>query len=540
MLLVLLAAVPGIAAQLWFFGWGTLVQILLASVSALLAEALVLKLRKQSVAATLKDNSALLTGLLLAVSIPPLAPWWMVVLGTVFAVIIAKQLYGGLGQNPFNPAMIGYVVLLISFPVQMTSWLPPHEIAVNIPGFIDAIQVIFSGHTASGGDMNTLRLGIDGISQATPLDTFKTSVRAGHSVEQIMQYPIYSGILAGAGWQWVNLAWLAGGVWLLWQKAIRWHIPLSFLVTLALCAMLGWLFSPETLAAPQIHLLSGATMLGAFFILTDPVTASTTNRGRLIFGALAGLLVWLIRSFGGYPDGVAFAVLLANITVPLIDYYTRPRVYGHRKGETMLKTIRKHGITLALFAAGSTGLTAAINQMTKTTIAEQASLQQKALFDQVLPAERYNNALAQSCYLVTAPELGKGEHRVYIAKQDDKPVAAVLEATAPDGYSGAIQLLVGADFNGTVLGTRVTEHHETPGLGDKIELRLSDWITHFAGKKISGADDAHWAVKKDGGDFDQFTGATITPRAVVNAVKRAGLYAQTLPAQLSQLPACGE
>ncbi|EKP4069784.1 RnfABCDGE type electron transport complex subunit D, partial [Escherichia coli O157] len=209
---------------------------------------------------------------------------------------------------------------------------PPHEIAVNIPGFIDAIQVIFSGHTASGGDMNTLRLGIDGISQATPLDTFKTSVRAGHSVEQIMQYPIYSGILAGAGWQWVNLAWLAGGVWLLWQKAIRWHIPLSFLVTLALCATLGWLFSPETLAAPQIHLLSGATMLGAFFILTDPVTASTTNRGRLIFGALAGLLVWLIRSFGGYPDGVAFAVLLANITVPLIDYYTRPRVYGHRKG----------------------------------------------------------------------------------------------------------------------------------------------------------------------------------------------------------------
>ena len=183
----------------------------------------------------------------------------------------------------------------------------------------------------------------------------------------------------------------------------------------------------------------------------------------------------------------------------------------------MLKTIQKHGITLALFAAGSTGLTAAINQMTKTTIAEQASLQQKALFDQVLPAERYNNALAQSCYLVTAPELGKGEHRVYIAKQDDKPVAA-----------------------GTVLGTRVTEHHETPGLGDKIELRLSDWITHFAGKKISGADDAHWAVKKDGGDFDQFTGATITPRAVVNAVKRAGLYAQTLPAQLSQLPACGE
>lgn len=332
MLLVLLAAIPGIATQLWFFGWGTLVQIVLAVISALSAEALVLKLRNQPIAAILKDNSALLTGLLLAVSIPPLAPWWMVVLGTVFAVIIAKQLYGGLGQNPFNPAMIGYVVLLISFPVQMTNWLPPYEIAATVPGMADALQVIFTGHTTSGGDMSTLRMGIDGISQATPLDTLKTSLHSGRSVEQIMQYPIFSGMLAGAGWQWVNLAWLAGGVWLLTIKVIRWHIPVSFLVSLALCATLGWLFAPESLASPQIHMLSGATMLGAFFILTDPVTASTTNRGRLIFGALAGVLVWLIRSFGGYPDGVAFAVLLANITVPLIDYYTRPRVYGHRKG----------------------------------------------------------------------------------------------------------------------------------------------------------------------------------------------------------------
>ncbi|CBG88199.1 electron transport complex subunit RsxG [Citrobacter rodentium] len=206
----------------------------------------------------------------------------------------------------------------------------------------------------------------------------------------------------------------------------------------------------------------------------------------------------------------------------------------------MLKTIRKHGITLALFAAGSTGLTAAINQMTRTTIDEQAVIQQNALFDQVLPADRYNNSLQASCFIVSDMALGKGEHRVWIARQDGNPVAAVLEATAPDGYSGAIRLLVGADFNGIVSGARVTEHHETPGLGDKIELRLSDWITHFSGKQIQGQNDSRWAVKKDGGDFDQFTGATITPRAVVNAVKRAGLYAQTLPEQLSHLPACGE
>lgn len=330
MLLVVLATVPGIAAQLWFFGWGTLLQIILACMSALAAEALVLRLRKQHVGAILADNSALLTGLLLAVSVPPFTPWWMVVLGTVFAVIIAKQLYGGLGHNPFNPAMIGYVVLLISFPVQMTSWLPPFEIAKTVPGLMDAVQIIFTGHADTGHTIDSLRMGIDGISQATPLDTFKTSLHAGHPVNEILKSSIYSGVLAGAGWQWVNLGYLLGGIFLLWQKTIRWHIPVAFLVSLTVCSTLGWIFSPQSLASPQLHLFSGATMLGAFFILTDPVTASTTNKGRLIFGALAGLLVWLIRSFGGYPDGVAFAVLLANITVPLIDYFTRPRVYGHR------------------------------------------------------------------------------------------------------------------------------------------------------------------------------------------------------------------
>ncbi|EKY3195805.1 electron transport complex subunit RsxD [Cronobacter turicensis] len=330
MMLVTLATVPGIAVQWYFFGYGSLVQILLAIVSALASEALVVRMRKLSLKSHLGDNSALLTGLLLGVSIPPLAPWWMVVLGTVFAVIIAKQLYGGLGHNPFNPAMIGYVVLLISFPVQMTNWLPPQQIAATAPGFLDALQVIFHGVTASGDTMSQLRMGIDGVSQATPLDTFKTGLHAGHPAGELLEAPIYGGALAGLGWQWVNLAYLAGGLFLLARGTIRWHIPASFLVTLAVCSTLGWLIAPERFLSPLMHLLSGATMLGAFFILTDPVTASTTNKGRLVFGALAGLLVWLIRSFGGYPDGVAFAVLLANITVPLIDYYTRPRVYGHR------------------------------------------------------------------------------------------------------------------------------------------------------------------------------------------------------------------
>lgn len=207
----------------------------------------------------------------------------------------------------------------------------------------------------------------------------------------------------------------------------------------------------------------------------------------------------------------------------------------------MLDTIRKNGVRLALFAAVTTGLTAVVNTVTKPTIAHQTTVQQKLLLDQVVPPENYNNAMQKECYVVTDSALGNDKpHRLYIARQDDRPVAAALETTAPDGYSGAIQMLVGADFHGKVLGVRVIEHHETPGLGDKIELRISDWITHFSGVQLHGAQDAHFAVKKDGGDFDQFTGATITPRAVVNAAKRATLLIETLPENFSALPACGD
>lgn len=206
----------------------------------------------------------------------------------------------------------------------------------------------------------------------------------------------------------------------------------------------------------------------------------------------------------------------------------------------MLKTMRKHGVTLAIFAALLTGVTALVNELTKPTIDKQAALQQQQLFDQVMSQDLYDNDIQRSCLVVKDSPLGKGERRIYVARKGQTPVGVVMEATAPDGYSGAIHILVGADFNGTILGTRVTEHHETPGLGDKIELRLSDWITHFAYKHIEGSQDSAWAVQKDGGQFTQFTGATITPRAVVNAVKRAGLFAETLPSELDKLSPCGE
>ncbi|MDY4313769.1 electron transport complex subunit RsxG [Pectobacterium actinidiae] len=207
----------------------------------------------------------------------------------------------------------------------------------------------------------------------------------------------------------------------------------------------------------------------------------------------------------------------------------------------MFTTMRRHAMTLALFAAFTTAITAIVNRLTEPTISHQAMLQQKMLLDQVVPAELYNSDIQKECYVVTNSALGSSApHRVFIARQNGEPVAAALESTAPDGYSGAIRLLVGADFHGKVLGVRVTEHYETPGLGDKIEVRISDWITRFNGLMVQGEHDARWAVKKEGGMFDQFTGATITPRAVINSVKRSALYLQTLPSQINTLSACGE
>ncbi|NLS13924.1 electron transport complex subunit RsxD [Vibrio sp. SM6] len=329
MMSVALCALPGLLAQSYFFGWGTLVQLVFAIVIALSLEGLVMLLRKRSPMSALRDNSALVTAWLLAVAIPPLAPWWIITLGLIFAIVIAKQLYGGLGQNPFNPAMVAYVVLLISFPIQMTSWSTPIALAGGALPFTDTLALIFGGQTLDGFSLQQVRAGIDGITMATPLDAFKTGIKNGATPHEILDSAIFDS-MAGVGWQWVNAAYLLGGLALLKMRVIEWHIPIAFLVSLTLFSLVFQLFQPGSTAGTLVQLFSGATMLGAFFIATDPVSASTTVKGRLVFGALIGALVFVIRSWGGFPDGVAFAVLLANMTVPLIDYYTKPRTYGHK------------------------------------------------------------------------------------------------------------------------------------------------------------------------------------------------------------------
>lgn len=327
MLEVALACLPGLLALTLLFGWGTLLNVILAIITAVVSEALMLKLRNKPVSFYVRDNSALVTGLLLGLALPPLAPWWLIVLGSAFAIIVVKQLYGGLGSNPFNPAMAGYVLLLISFPVGMTTWLPPAQLSGHTQSLLDSLQLLFTG-TASLGS-------VDAYSGATPLDTFRTY--AGQ-YEALAQQPVLHGLFGGMGWEWVNLGFLLGGVYLLVRRIITWHIPVAMLSMMVVFGGLANYYDADTFNSPLMHLLSGGTLLGAFFIATDPVSAPASSRGKLIYGACIGFWVILIRNWGGYPDAIAFAVLLMNLAAPMIDYFTQPRTYGHsRANQPLLK-----------------------------------------------------------------------------------------------------------------------------------------------------------------------------------------------------------
>lgn len=320
MLRVLAALLPGLATYVWFFGAAIVLQIVLASVTALAAEALILKLRDKPVLLFLGDGSALVTAWLIALSLPPLVPWWLTVFAVVLAIVLAKHLYGGLGQNPFNPAMVAFALMIVAYPQLMSRWPAP-----GATNFAAQWQMI-SGVTVAG---------LDALTSATPLDTLRTALHtagSGASVASIAQGNAF-GQFAGRGWEWVAGGYLLGGLWLLQQRIITWHLPVAFLATLAFLSGTASALDGQHFAGPLFHLFGGGALLAAFFIITDPVSAATTARGKLIFAAGIALITWLIRSFGIYPDGIAFGVLLMNITVPLIDMLTQPPVFGHKNEE---------------------------------------------------------------------------------------------------------------------------------------------------------------------------------------------------------------
>jgi electron transport complex protein RnfD len=328
MLHVCFALTPCTIYGIYLFGFPALNLFLITCISAILWESLCFKLlgTPQS---RLQDSSALLTGWLLALTLPPWAPWWIGVGGSFVAIVIGKQLYGGLGQNVFNPAMLARVALLISFPVQMTTW-PGSGFGFSSMDFMQGLSITLGRDAIP-----------DGMTGATSLGLLKTELMADGSAAQIIDNNFsipeaFFGKVSGSLGETSSLLIFLGGLWLLLMRIISWHIPLALLGTTALLsAFFHWL-DPSRYADTAFHLLSGGMMLGAFFIATDLVTSPSSKRGQLLFGAGCGAVDFSIRVWGGFPEGMGFAVLFMNALTPLIDIYLRPRVYGRNfRGQSL-------------------------------------------------------------------------------------------------------------------------------------------------------------------------------------------------------------
>ena len=322
---VLYALIPAALAYVWYFGSGFIFNLIVAGIFCVAGEAAMLRLRGKPVESTLLDYSALVTAALLAFAMPALTPWWVTATAALFGIVVAKHLYGGLGYNIFNPAMAGYVVVLIAFPMDMNLWTAARmgDIDYHFMTIAETARYTLTGTFPE-------YLSFDVISRATPLDIVKAGLNDMRTFDELRMYPAM-GDFGGRGWEWIGNFTAIGGAWLLLRKIIRWHIPVAVFTGLLIPSALMYFLSTGLHPSPGFHLFSGGTILCAFFIATDPVSAATSTRGRLVYGFGIGFLIYAIREWGSYADGVAFAVLLMNMATPAIDYLTTPRIVGHQK-----------------------------------------------------------------------------------------------------------------------------------------------------------------------------------------------------------------
>lgn len=303
MLDVIMALVPALLVSVYFFGWDALRLVSACVLACVCSEGVARKWMGRDLG--VDDLSAVITGILLAFNLPPSLPTWMAVVGSVFAIVIAKQLFGGIGYNPFNPALAGRVMLLISFPVFMTRW---SQWTIPTP------------------------VGMDAVTTATPLGLVKTTIGSTGELPFTFDGGTMLQLLVGHQNGCIGevsaAALLLGGIYMLYRRCITWHIPVAYIGTVVLFSGILWIYHPQQNLAPHFHVLSGGLMLGAIFMATDMVTSPVTRSGMLIFGVGCGALTMLIRTWGGYPEGVSFAILLMNAIAPLINRATRPRVFG--------------------------------------------------------------------------------------------------------------------------------------------------------------------------------------------------------------------
>ncbi len=307
---VILALLPALAISVYFFGWSTLIITSTAVASCLIFEYLIQRLIfKES--SKINDGSAIVTGILLAFCLPANLPVWLVMLGSLVAIGVGKMTFGGLGKNPFNPALVGRVFLFISFPSSMSTW-----------------------PVAKGFDLSY----VDAETGATPLAILKEGIKNNNSVPEIMDKipshaDLFFGNMGGSAGEIAAFALLIGLIFMIVKKIISWHIPVSILGTVFIFTGILWLADPTQYATPVFHLLTGGLMLGAVFMATDYVTSPMTNKGMVIYGIGIGIITVIIRVFGAYPEGVQFAILIMNAFTPLINHYIKPKQFGKLKNK---------------------------------------------------------------------------------------------------------------------------------------------------------------------------------------------------------------
>lgn len=442
--LLLVALVPGVAIQAALFGIGTLVNLALCVSACLLTEAVCLRARGDAPLPVLREGSAALTGLLLGLALPTQGPWWLPLLGGLLAIGLGKQLFGPRGQSPFNPAMVGLALLLAFVPQAMTAWRPA----------------------------------LDGLSSATLLDHVRTELHLARTLGEIF------GTADPRRWDalWINLAFLCGGLVLIRLKQLPWRIPLAVLGGLTLPAFTLWSLDSSLHPSPLVHLFSGGTMLAAFFVATAPPSSPRTPHAQWLYGLGIGLGAYAIRSWGDYPDGFAFAILLLNATAPALDRWTRASPLP-----------RPRALAVALLIAAITAAAAQVRQRHR---------------DDAVPAPAalgFENAELSA--VETLHDAALGDFRLYRAMRGDETVGVLVRSTAI-GYAGEIDVLTAIRSDGTIAAVRVLRHRETRGIGDRIVR----WASGFGGTAAM---------------FDTLSGATVSAHAVQQTVARSLDYFRT-------------
>ena len=505
---VLVALLPALAMAVFFFGPRVLVLCAISVGSCVLLEYGYRRLTHQS--DTIRDLSACVTGLLLALSLPVTAAYWVPVLGAAFAIVVVKQFYGGLGKNFMNPALAGRM-LLAAFPMLMTSWSQPLQ-WVSL-------------------------LGVDAVSAATPMSYLQDGSLPPHTLQQLLL-----GQQAGSMGEVSSLMLLAGGLYLVARHVISPRIPLAYLGTAAVIALVLHPAGVDPFLWMAYQLLGGGLIMGAVFFASDPVTTPVTPRGQLLFGVCCGALTMLLRYCSSYPEGVGWAILTMNCCVWLLDRAGTPRRFGtahfsvlrewraqareslaeikfvkpqlrlawlregKAPGEAHLDQIRLQAKALGVFAAVvlvTGGAIFFVHTRTDLDAAQTANRAQQELLAQVMP---------QAAFSSETPYRANGALSIQAAYSADNQLLGYCVEVQSQGFSGVITMTVGVDLNGEVTGVAVTSHNEAPGVGTRAmtEEALSRYVGRSGTIRPSGSN-----------SVDTVTGATVTSEAITAGVNRA-------------------